>query len=241
MFYLLTLLTVATTDTLYPADVLDLEGWKLQSCIGLGKGNATNISEADLQTYTESNTFYTNGDGVVLKVPLNICGATTSGSKYPRVELRENENFNVGTASSGTHQMWVTMSVDHLLDTNKMSIVQLKGVSGVFVEFFAVPSSGKVQFMYNQYYSSSAFISYTFASKVELGEIFDISLLSEGTNVTATVNGVSNTIATTGDGVDATTGEQYYFKTGDYCQKLDITSSEYCQLTIYSLDTYHSN
>lgn len=63
----------------YPANILDLRPWKLQT---LGK----DIKHPDLDTYS-SNRFEVQGGGVAFRA---FCGdATTPNSHYPRTELRE--------------------------------------------------------------------------------------------------------------------------------------------------------
>jgi hypothetical protein len=67
----------------YPAHVLDLSGWKLT------QGAPQEVTQPNLGHYGSTPWFSStpNCDGVTFRAPVN--GATTSGSHYPRSELRE--------------------------------------------------------------------------------------------------------------------------------------------------------
>jgi poly(beta-D-mannuronate) lyase len=100
-----------------PADVLDLSSWKLTLPVGSGddEDEAEEIKQPDLATFSDDRFFTTNGDGsgVVFRAPAG--GATTSGSGYPRSELREMKPGGGSEASwsntSGTHVMTVKQAI----------------------------------------------------------------------------------------------------------------------------------
>jgi poly(beta-D-mannuronate) lyase len=100
-----------------PADVLDLSSWKLTLPVGSGddEDEAEEIKQPDLATFSDDRFFTTTGDGsgVVFRAPAG--GATTSGSGYPRSELREMDPGGGSEASwsntSGTHVMTVKQAI----------------------------------------------------------------------------------------------------------------------------------
>ncbi|WP_326834559.1 polysaccharide lyase family 7 protein [Amycolatopsis rhabdoformis] len=100
-----------------PADVLDLGTWKETLPIGPA-GHPTEITQPQLAAYAKSPYFTTTPacDGVVFRAPVD--GTTTSGSGYPRSELRQMTGDGTKTASwsttSGTHTMVLDEAVTHL-------------------------------------------------------------------------------------------------------------------------------
>lgn len=101
----------------YPAQVLNLTNWKLQTPLKKTDGSPgiQEIKQPTLATYTKYPYFYTNPSncsaGVAFVAPVN--GATTTGSKYPRTELREmtnNGKDNAAWSSTvGTHTFTETI------------------------------------------------------------------------------------------------------------------------------------
>lgn len=100
--------TPTTTTCNYPAQVLNLSNWKQTLPTG-SAGSPTEILQPQLATYTNDPFFKANTDcsGVVFRAPTN--GVTTSGSSYPRSELREMTSNGTAKASwsteSGSHAM----------------------------------------------------------------------------------------------------------------------------------------
>jgi hypothetical protein len=91
-----------------PAKVLDLTNWKVTLPIGADE-KPTEIKQPALATYSKDPYFKVTGNGVQFRAPVN--GVTTSGSSYPRAELREmtaNGTKNAAWSStSGTHTLTV--------------------------------------------------------------------------------------------------------------------------------------
>ncbi len=105
--------TTKRTDCRYPADVLDLHGWKLTLPIGTADKptHPEEIRQPELGDFEISPWFQPTTDcvGVIFRAPVDA--PTTSGSHYPRSELREmtadGENAS-WSSTSGTHTMTVT-------------------------------------------------------------------------------------------------------------------------------------
>lgn len=92
-----------------PSGLIDLTNMKLNLPIC----PYTEIKQPALATYENSSWFYDDGPDVVFRA--NAGGCTTSGSKYPRSELREMANGGGSNASwnpsSGTHTMTVLLAM----------------------------------------------------------------------------------------------------------------------------------
>lgn len=99
----------------YPAQVLDLRNWKIQLPIG-GDEDPDEVKQPSLATYRVDPWFVVDDacGGVRFRAAVN--GVTTSGSNYPRSELREmNGTANAAWSSnSGTHAMTIDQTVTRL-------------------------------------------------------------------------------------------------------------------------------
>jgi hypothetical protein len=103
----------------YPANVLDLTNWKLNIPLDEDKdGKSDEIKQPKLGNYSITPWFQNNetNNGVVFRA--NCGGITTSGSGYPRSELREMINNGKSGASwssdAGTHTMEIEQAITHL-------------------------------------------------------------------------------------------------------------------------------
>jgi Alginate lyase len=101
---------------LVPAKVLDLTNWKLQ--LPVGDGGAEEIMQPQLASFSLPPYFVAEADGGGVVFQANCNGVTTSGSLYPRSELREMVEGGLVEAAwslaSGTHTMIVREAITHL-------------------------------------------------------------------------------------------------------------------------------
>ncbi|OGG13233.1 alginate lyase [Candidatus Gottesmanbacteria bacterium RIFCSPHIGHO2_02_FULL_39_11] len=103
-----------STGCTYPSQILNLTNWKITLPTG-SSGSPTEILQPSLATYTIDPYFKVNSNctGVQFRAPTN--GVTTSGSGYPRSELREMANNGTTLASwsttSGTHTMIIDQAI----------------------------------------------------------------------------------------------------------------------------------
>jgi poly(beta-D-mannuronate) lyase len=92
--------------------VLDLTNWKITLPVAGSGGGALEIKQPQLASYSSEH-FRVAGGGVEFTAP--VTGATTSGSSYPRSELREMANGGTSNAAwsstSGTHVMEITQAI----------------------------------------------------------------------------------------------------------------------------------
>ena len=113
--------TTSSTGGSLPANVLNLTNWKLTIPIdanGNQSGTAIEIKQPALATYSHPTYFHNNSGNTGVIFQSNTGGATTSGSGYPRSELREMTNNGADeaawSASSGTHTMVIDEAITHL-------------------------------------------------------------------------------------------------------------------------------
>lgn len=102
-----------------PSRVLNLVEWKLTLPVDTSHaGSPDEIKQPELNGYQNTNFFLVNPsrDGVLFIAPCG--GATTSGSSYPRSELREMASSGRTEASwsttSGRHTMEIRQAITHL-------------------------------------------------------------------------------------------------------------------------------
>jgi hypothetical protein len=102
-----------------PAQILDLTNWKLTlPTAASGSTTAAEVAQPQLNSFVDTPWFDADsaGDGVAFRA--NAGGATTSGSGYPRSELREMTDNGSQEASwsttSGTSTMVVREASTHL-------------------------------------------------------------------------------------------------------------------------------
>lgn len=103
-------------DMAVPADRFDAANWKITLPVdssGGTSGNAREVLQPALDTFELAPYFETKTDGVQYRA--HVEGATTSGSEYPRSELREMSGSNLASWSiaSGDHTLWVRCKVTH--------------------------------------------------------------------------------------------------------------------------------
>jgi len=110
-----------STSVGLPSAVLNLANWKLTLPVNTAHaGSPDEILQPELNGFQDLNYFHVNTarNAVVFSAPCG--GATTSGSGYPRSELREminNGTSNAGwSTTSGTHTMEITQAITHLPD-----------------------------------------------------------------------------------------------------------------------------
>jgi hypothetical protein len=101
-------------DVTYPSNVLNLSSWKITFPFGSDE-RPVEIKQPELSMYKINPWFMvtTEGNGVVFRAAVN--GVTTSGSDYPRSELREMTNNGKTNAewssNEGTHTMFLDQAI----------------------------------------------------------------------------------------------------------------------------------
>jgi hypothetical protein len=211
-----------------PAEVLDLKNWKLTLPIGA----PDEIKQPALATYQHPEYFHLNDarDGVVFRA--HCGGATTSGSGYPRSELREMIKDGTANAawspSSGIHKMVVREAITHL-PVAKPDVVaaQIHDASDDVIE---IRLRDKLLFVEHDGANYG-----TLDADYKLGTTFTVEIRVTSGKLEVFYNTVKK--------VDrATSGSGYYFKAGCYTQSNASTGdapTAYGEVVIYDVDVTH--
>jgi hypothetical protein len=221
----------------YPAQVLNLTNWKETLPTG-SSGSPTEIIQTALATYNINPYFHPTStcDGVVFRAPVN--GVTTSGSSYPRSELREMTNNGTTNASwattSGTHSMFIDEAITAVPETKKHIVAgQIHDASNdVIVIRLEYP---KLFIDINGVTGPTLDANYT------LGKRFTVNFVAANGQIKIYYNG-SATPAYTLNKSDS--GD--YFKAGAYTQsncskETNCVSSNFGEVVIYKLLVQHQS
>ena len=204
-----------------PGSNFDLNAWKLQT---LDQNLLfTEISASSLVNGYTSDFFYTNSsDGsIVFNVPSN--GTPTSGSTYPRVELRQmTSGANWKLTDTNEHYLTAQCKVIAVAQAKPQTIIgQIHG-SETNSELLKIRWTGylsgqcRIESRYELNDATQAEYGVTLASGLSLGDLIDYTITMKNGTITCTVNGVSasQTYTTAYFG----TTDAYYFKAGNYLQ-----------------------
>ncbi|GAA1666283.1 polysaccharide lyase family 7 protein [Fodinicola feengrottensis] len=218
----------------YPADVLSLANWKETLPIG-SSGSPTEIKQPALKTYVKSPWFVpTSGcHGVQFRAAVN--GVTTSGSGYPRSELREMANNGTENASwsadSGTHTMVIDEAITHLPNDKPQVVAGQIHDADDDVTVFRLEGT-------NLYVTDGNTTHHKLVtSNYQLGTQFEAKFVASGGQIQAYYNGVLQTTIANSSSSD-------YFKAGAYtqanCGNSDpCSSSNYGEVIIYQVTVTH--
>ncbi|MGA6164608.1 polysaccharide lyase family 7 protein [Amycolatopsis magusensis] len=220
----------------YPADVLDLRKWY----VGLPIGEAEkpkNVEQPALATYSIDPWFTTTPDCTAVQFRAAVNGVTTSGSNYPRSELREM------TGSGQTKASWSSTSGTHTMTIDQAITAVPKGkphvVAGQIHDADDDVSVFRLEDKKLYVTHGDEDEDYTLVDdSYELGERFQAKFVVSGGKIKAYYNGVLKATLS-----DSFTGG--YFKAGAYtqanCEKASPCSSgNYGEVKIYDVEVTHS-
>lgn len=206
-----------------PAQVINLADWKLTLPLGAAK-KPTEIKQPQLATYQLDPWFMASGGGVRFRAPVN--GVTTSGSSYPRTELREMTNAGKSNAAwsstSGTHTMIVDEAITAVPQVKKKLITaqihdakeDLLTVKLNYPELY-LDAQGKKVYMLDANYT--------------LGKRFTVKIVSSGGQTKVYYNGSANPVY-----IMKKSFSGAYFKAGTYLQSnCSIEGSALCNANNY--------
>jgi hypothetical protein len=216
-----------------PASRLDLANWKLTLPLNTSHpGKPDEITQPELATFQDAEYFHLNaaGNAVVFKA---ACGGTsTSGSGYPRSELREMANQGLDNASwsttSGTHTMIITQAITHLPVVKPHLVAgQIHNANDDIIVFRL---EGQTLFI-DENGESGPVLTDHYA----LGEVFTAGFIARAGAVECYYNGkfiYAYPVKSAG----------CYFKAGCYTQsntRKGDTATAYGEVTIYGLSVSH--
>jgi len=219
----------------YPAQVLDLTNWKETLPTG-SSSKPTEIKQTKLATFSVSPYFYPNAtcNGVIFRAPVN--GVTTSGSGYPRSELREMANNGTTNASwsttSGGHSMFIDQAITAVPKAKKHVVAgqvhdSSDDVIVIRLEYpkLFVDINGKT--------------GPTLDANYTLGKRFTVQFIAANGQIKIYYNGNPTPAYTL-----SKSGSGNYFKAGAYaqsnCSKETVCSnSNFGEVVIYNLQVKH--
>jgi hypothetical protein len=229
------------------SDNFDLENWKITLPIdSKGKTSGTAKEVKDLIGY-EDRFFFDDHGAMVFKAPVD--GATTSGAKYARSELREmNGDERAAWKLSDGGTLSATLQVDETPfkddgSPGRVVVGQIHGRDDELVRLYY--EGGKAYFMNDQAGSSNKETKFTFKNSkgeqpdISLGETF--SYLIDAHNKTLTVK----VLADGEEYVSKTNinsvwnSDTFYFKAGVYLGVNESTGHGEGQVSFYALDFSH--
>ena len=220
----------------YPSQILDLTNWKETLPIG-SSGSPLEIKQPALATYVKAPYFTPNGasNAVLFRAPVN--GVTTSGSSYPRSELREMINGGKDNASwsmtSGAHVMFIDQAITAVPKTKKHLVAgQIHDSSDdVIVIRLEYPKL---------FVDINGNDGPVLDSNYTLGKRFTVKFVAVNGQIKIYYNGSQVPAYTM-----SKSGSGNYFKAGAYtqsnCSKESVCdSSNYGEVAIYGLSVQHS-
>ncbi len=225
-----------SSDDCVPAQILDVSPWKLQIPTG---SPTVEVKNPTLESYS-STYFQPNGSCSGVRFRAHTSGTTTSGSEYPRSELREVDDDGdkkSWSTTSGMHRMFIDQAVTALpRGKREMGVGQIHNGDN---DLMIVRVEGNKLLIKPN--GSSAHV---LDSNYELGERFTIELKASGGTISVYYNGGSSPAFS----FTRKTGTAY-FKAGAYVQSNCETeadegescgTSNYGEVVIYDLWIRHS-
>jgi hypothetical protein len=223
-----------TGSITYPAQLLNLTNWKITLPIG-SSGSPTEIKQPALNTYSINPWFTLTAAKDAVQFRANCGGTTTSGSSYPRSELREMADNGTTNASwsstSGSHHMYIRQAITHLPvvknhvvagqihDANDdLTVIRLEGTNLYITD-------------------GNTTHAYLITSSYQLGTIFTIDINVSGGQISYYYNG--NLLPYT----QSKSGSGWYYKAGCYTQSNTSTgdaADAYGEVYIYDVQVTHN-
>jgi hypothetical protein len=201
--------TTTTTSTTcgVPGQLLDMSPWKLQLPTG---SPIVEIKLPTLATYSNNPYFRVNSACTAVRFRAPTSGTTTSGSQYPRSELREMAGDGTvqmqWSTTSGTHRMYIDQAVTALpRGKSQMSVGQIHNGDNDIV-MIRVEGSRLI-------IKPNGFSAHVLDSNYTLGKRFRIEYVASGGKISVYYNGSSSPVFTMSR--STTTA---YFKAGAYTQ-----------------------
>lgn len=221
------------TSSVLPSKVLNLTNWKLTVPVETSQpGSPDEYLQPQLATFSLDPYFVVTPDGKGVRFRAHCGGATTSGSSYPRSELREMTSSGTKLASwsttSGTHTMVITQAITRLPDYKNHVVAGQIHDSNDDVVVFRLEGT-------KLFVDLNGTAGPTLNANYQLGTVFTVKFVARGGKIECYYNG---TLAYTY--TKSATG--CYFKAGCYTQsnvsRGDLPTS-YGEVVIYGLSVTH--
>lgn len=233
----------------YNSDTFNLQNWKLTLPVDNSGGTGGKALEIlDLARY-ESSHFYDAPDGaMVFSAYAN--GATTSGSSYPRSELREMANGTEASwnlARGGT--MTATLKVDQVPNLSsggqgRVIVGQIHGEDEELIRLYW--ENSKVYFMNDQAGSENDETKFIFRNtsrqepSVSLGERFSYKIDARGNTLKVDIYADGQVYTSTSEINSVWQSDTFYFKAGIYLGVNENNGNGMGKVSFYGLDFGHN-
>lgn len=238
---------IPQNEGLFPSQVLDLTYWKVTLPTGVA-GKPTEIKQPVLASYQDDSfTVVSTEQGIGVRFRAGVNGVTTSGSRYPRSELREMTEDGKRNASwsslDGTHIMFLDQAIT-AVPKNKPHVVagQIHDASNFTVFIRLEGSRLFVNYTDKQGRKNQ---KYPLTNNYMLGERFQIQMtVSGGQTEISYRNGVDEKIVF----LSTLDSSELYFKAGAYTQSNCVTegleipcddTNNYGEAVIYNATLTH--
>ena len=219
-----------------PGGNFDLTHWKLT----LPDASAPEINAMQLASgYTNASFFQTAPDGAMLFwCPAN--GGTTSGSSFPRCELRElpdPADDNLNWTGYGTHSLNARCLVSQLPGTKKVIIGQIHGYAPNAKPLIKLQfNNGKIEALVKADGKKDTELSFMNVG-LNAPVTYQIRVVDGLLSVDVNGSNQSVNIFQTNPGWKTNT---FYFKAGNYCQDNSRQTANGAKVLFYSLQVAHT-
>ncbi|SMC98245.1 Hemolysin-type calcium-binding repeat-containing protein [Fulvimarina manganoxydans] len=230
------------------SDHFDLSNWKITLPVdSSGRTDGTAVEVQGLEGYEDPRFFYDSADGAMV-FRASTDGATTSGSKYPRTELREmkgDERAAWDLKQGGT--LTATLKIDEAPIVNgtpgRIIVGQIHGKADELVRLYW--ENGKVYFKNDQAGSNNKELRFDLTNDagenpdISIGEKFSYKIEARGDKLVVEVHTDGQIYKSVSDINDVWQSDQFYFKAGVYLGVNDSQGSGVGQASFYGLDFGH--
>lgn len=239
--------SASAANSIQPSQYFDLSHWKLTLPVdangGTG-GEAAELQPSQLAGYA-STWFATGETGKTVEFWAPVDGATTSGSHYPRSELREMRdpyNDNVNWTIAGQSSLQAKCKVRRVpSSTGKVVVGQIHGFQTeplvkLVYRYSATSRSGSVYALVKSTPDATSDVSLPLASGIGLNQAFSYDIDVDAGVLKMRVN----SDAWVSYRIDAAwAGVGLYFKLGDYVQASGSSDTDGGRVAFYRLIATH--
>lgn len=239
---------ITPTPKQVPANVLNLLNWKITMPTGV-KDHPLEVEQPQLATYEHPTFFYVNAlRRVIFRTPVN--GVTTSGSSYPRTELREMEDNGEDKAKwsnrSGVHTLAGTLAITHLPKKKPQGVIaqihdpdddvvmiRATAISSTHAKIEALWSKGKGEGTINKVIDPS----------YPLGKDFSYTIIATNTGIVVNYLPPGSNEWLQAKNPEKIVKSDLYFKAGMYSQSNEDTEdneNEYAEASYLALAVKHA-
>ncbi len=224
----------------------DLGYWKLTTPIDSNSDDMPDeVKQPALKTL-DGKDYFDRQSGPSIMFRARVDGVTTSGSSFPRSELREmtqdgQYNRAAWTSKCGTHKMTITQAItaqpDRTSPVDPVVAGQIHdgGVDGGHGDVVMIRLEGSRLFV-----EGDGIERGTLDSSYALNEKFTVVVTADINGIDVSYTNQNGSTATLSNIQPQVNNEQWFFKAGCYTQANTSNGTGYGEVIIYDLDVEHS-